>query len=80
MNGRENAASDAFHTHVFWLDDWLTRDKVTHFADQDQHAIFDKMTASAAPSDSTMYHLNNPGGGGVRAAKPPSHPPSSPTY
>jgi hypothetical protein len=47
MNDQENAADDAFFTHVFWLDGWFAydQDDILHFADQGQRMIFDALTA-----------------------------------
>ena len=46
MNDQGNTANDAFHEHVFWLDEWFTHDKddILHFTGQDQRTIFDELT------------------------------------
>jgi hypothetical protein len=46
MNDRENAANDAFYTHVYWLDGWFTHgsDAIPSFSDWEQRAIFDALT------------------------------------
>ena len=60
MNDRENAANHAFHTLVFWLDGWFTRDSdaTLHFADQDRRAIFDELTTLNWKEPDIVAHLD----------------------
>jgi hypothetical protein len=60
MNDQENATNDAFYAHVFWLDEWFTPDKhdILHFADQNQHAIFDELTILHWQGSDVIAQLN----------------------